>query len=566
MSAIDTAGRTYGALALSGDSWVMVGLEPHAAIKLKALFPQIPKAHGGPFRFVASPERAADLEWFESRYPLRMSPNDRSLLRAAASRSREIAAELERIKLGDYQAPAFARLRAGQSVREHQAAAAAILQRVGGLLVGDEVGEGKTYTTGACCLLPMALPATIVCQPHLKGQWADKLRQFTDLKVEILRTTRAYAPPPCDVRIIGYTQLAGWMDVLEAMPSGLVAFDEMQELRAGGRTAKGEAALRLVAAAVYRLGLTATPIYNYGDEIWEVMRYLRPEVLGEREDFIREWCHPAGVGKWRVRDPKALGAHLRDVNAFTRKVKDRSGRPNVVVQSVNHDTGTLDQIEAAARQLAETASRGTFVQRGEATRQLDLKVRHATGVAKAPYVAAVARILVEGGEPILLFGWHRDVYDIWLDRLADLEPAMFTGSETGAAKQRSLDAFLSGQTDILILSLRSGAGIDGLQHRASTLVFGELDWSPGIHHQCIGRLDREGQIAYPEPVNALYLVAEDGSDPPMMEVLGLKASEAAHIVDPSLGVQGAQGNTAAMQRLVNRYLDRRAHAVRGRAA
>ncbi len=155
---------------------------------------------------------------------------------------------------------------------------------------------------------------------------------------------------------------------------------------------------------------------------------------------------------------------------------------------------------------------------------------------------------------MILFGWHRDVYDIWLRELAPYKPAMFTGSETTAAKEAAKQAFLDGRTNILIMSLRSGAGIDGLQHRASTVVFGELDWSPGIHHQCIGRIDREGQRCYPEPVSAIYLVADDGSDPPILEVLGVKASQASHIVDPSLGVQAQANDDAKMRGLVDRYL------------
>src|SRR5262249_53585753 len=158
-------------------------------------------------------------------------------------------------------------------------------------------------------------------------------------------------------------------------------------------------------------------------------------------------------------------------------------------------------------QLALRATTGDFHARGEATRELDLRVRHATGLAKAKNVAAMARIIVEGGSPIVLVGWHRDVYDVWLKELGDLEPAMYTGSEGTAAKNSSAERFLNGETDVLIMSLRSGAGLDGLQHRCSTMVFGELDWSPGVHHQCIGRLDREGQA---EPVTAIFLVVEEG--------------------------------------------------------
>jgi CO dehydrogenase/acetyl-CoA synthase gamma subunit (corrinoid Fe-S protein) len=58
-------------------------------------------------------------------------------------------------------------------------------------------------------------------------------------------------------------------------------------------------------------------------------------------------------------------------------------------------------------------------------------VRQATGIAKAKTVAQFARLMVEAGEPVLLVGWHREVYRIWLEALADLKPAMYV---TGGVK------------------------------------------------------------------------------------------------------------------------------------
>lgn len=549
--------KTYGNLGIDDGEWVMWAVEPHVKIKLKAVFGHIAKGDGGPYKFADAPDRCADLKWFTSRYPMAISDEDRSRLDGEADRFQLLSAELERLKVEPYFPPLFNGLREGQTVREHQGRAVALLERVGGLLVGDEVGEGKTYTTGAALLIPGALPAIIVCLPHLRDQWAEKLRTFTTLHIEILQGTK---PTPTlmtpDVRILAYSQLAGWADALEATEIGLIAFDEMQELRRGEQAEKGKAALRLADRARLRLGLTATPIYNYGDEIWEVMRFLRPEVLEEKGDFLREWCAALGNGKYRVRDPRALGAYLRDSNAFTRKTKDRLGRPNILVREVEHSAEALASIEDAARALAITATQGAFVERGEAVRKLDMLARQATGVAKAKQVAASVRLLVEAGEPIVLFGWHRAVYDIWLNELADLNPVLFTGTETPKAKEATKRAFIEGKSDLLIMSLRSGAGIDGLQLRASTVVFGELDWSPGIHHQCIGRLDREGQVCYPESVTALYLVASDGSDPPIMEVLGVKASQSRAIVDPSLGVQAAQSDDAKLRGLLSRYLEK----------
>jgi hypothetical protein len=268
---------------------------------------------------------------------------------------------------------------------------------------------------------------------------------------------------------------------------------------------------------------------------------------------MREWA-PSG----HVSDSRALGAWLREQNAMTRERKDSPPANTVIKTLQDYDAAEIASIEDMARALAVTASTGTFTERGQATRELDLRARQATGVAKARAVARFVRIMVEGGAPVILFGWHREVYDIWLEELADLAPAMHTGSETPAKKAAETARFLNGETDILIMSLRSGAGVDGLQFRSSTVIFGELDWSPGQHHQCIGRVDREGQPLWEadQGVTAIYLVVEDGSDPPMMEVLGLKASEAHAVVDPDLGVQAKVSDEAHIQKLVARYLER----------
>jgi len=61
------------------------------------------------------------------------------------------------------------------------------------------------------------------------------------------------------------------------------------------------------------------------------------------------------------------------------------------------------------------------------------------------------------------------------------------------------------------------------------VVFGELDWSPGVHHQLTGRLDRDGQ---PNQVTAIYLVTDSGTDPLMVDMLGLKSSQAEGIMNP----------------------------------
>jgi SNF2 family DNA or RNA helicase len=314
--------------------------------------------------------------------------------------------------------------------------------------------------------------------------------------------------------------------------------------------AKGIAALKLAEVSRMRLMLTGSPIFNYGDEIWHLMRYIRPEVLGDEDDFRREWCYGRVV-----RNPDALRTYLVEQHAMTRKT-GQGPKPNVIVQDVDFDAGRLASVEDLARDLAVRATTGSFEQRGMAVRELDMRLRQETGIAKAPYVAKFVRMVVEAGEKVLLFGWHRDVYDIWLDELSDLGCVMYTGTESPAQKNQAKAKFLAGEASVFIMSLRSGEGVDDLQRAASVAVIGELDWSPKVHDQCIGRLNREGQPRWAEGrrVDAIYLVAADGADPPMMETLGLKASQAHHITDG--GVFERHSDLKPMERLIARYLDK----------
>ncbi|MFO6263177.1 C-terminal helicase domain-containing protein, partial [Pseudomonas aeruginosa] len=190
------------------------------------------------------------------------------------------------------------------------------------------------------------------------------------------------------------------------------------------------------------------------------------------------------------------------------------------------------RITGDAVALAKTILAHNEAYRGEKMRaagEFDQLVRQATGVAKAPYVAEFVRLLLESGQQVLLFGWHREVYSIWREKLADYNPVMYTGTESPKEKQAAKDAFVAGDSRLMLISLRAGAGIDGLQHACSTVVFGELDWSPGVHEQCIGRIHRDGQR---EPVQAFFLISNEGSDPIVSDVLGVKLEQIEGVRNP----------------------------------
>lgn len=549
-----TAPRTYGAIERTETGWRVTDLEPHVAIKLKSIFPRLPKAARVPFDLTGGSSLGADLYWFMQRYPLRMSETDSTRIREGKTLFETGQAEILAILSPDWKASPQVGFRHNRPPYRYQQQAAEMARQLGRLLIMDDVGLGKTVSALAAIAVPECLPAAVVCNTHLADQWLeDFIDPFTHLSAHIIKGTQPYKLPPADIYIFKYSNIHGWVDYFNQAPFKSVVFDEMQELRTGTSTAKGRAAQALIEHTGVKIGLTGTPVYNYGSEIWQLCQFLDSGALGTWLEFIIEWCNDSR----KVKDPKALGAYLREINLAIRRVEDdpeinRQMPPlNTIIHTIPYDEEVAAESEAIARQLAITVTQGSFHESGLAAREFNALMRHTTGVAKARHVAAYVNILLRAGRKVLLAGWHRDVYDIWNAELAAWNPVMYTGSESPAAKKKSKKAFISGDSALMIISLRSGVGLDGLQEVCYTGVVGELDWSPQVHKQFFGRLRRPGQQ---HQVDGIYLIADGGADPTMVEVCGIKSSQSRGIIDPYLGVEQQFSDPARIKELAEAFL------------
>lgn len=578
--------RSLGTVELKGRTW-RIRCEPHVRLRLKRVFGKAAKWSHEVIDLTATLETARDLAWFMERYPLSMSARDAEILHG---RAREHAAredEVARILAEGYQPPAFA---LALPPRQYQSIATDLALRTAGLLIADDVGIGKTVMAIGMFTDPRTLPALVVTLTHLPLQWQREINRFLPgLRTHILKQGRPYdivaamrgrrrradstRPLPGlgvnefpDVVICNYHKLSGWADVLAGQVKTAI-FDECQELRISD-SAKYEAAKHIADQAAFRLGLSATPIYNYGGEMFSVLDVLRPEALGSRDEFLREWCSDG----WQpdrtssVKDPKAFGSFLRSEGLMLRRTRADVGRELPELTKVPHhidaDPAELEKVEGRAVELAKLILAGSGLERGaklQAAEEISYLLRQATGIAKAPFVAEFVRLLVESGEQVVLYGWHRAVYDLWAERLKDLRPAFFTGTESPLQKADAASRFVRGESKVLVMSLRAGAGLDGLQGHCRTVVFGELDWSPGVHEQAIGRVHRDGQG---EKVVAYFLVSDSGSDPVVADVLGLKRAQIEGIRDPNGGlIERLDTGGARVSKLAEAYLRQRGIAL-----
>lgn len=559
----------YGTVTHTQRGW-RIKTEPFVRTRLKRLFPRAPQEAADHITLSASPENTRELRWFLERYPMQVDRVD--LLEGLAQQHMKAEQALADLFAGHTPPEAIT---LAEPPREYQAFAAAMLDIKKGLLLADDLGLGKTVSGICPMVLPGHLPALVVVPAHLPRQWRAQIKRFApQLNVHILRKGTPYdltpkrsryqaelLPPALpEVIITSYHKLRGWADTLAGQVP-YVIFDECQALRSPG-TEIYRAADYVAQRAQYRLGLSATPIYNYGSEFFHVVNVLAPDVLGQYDEFIREWCASAPGEKARLKDSKEFGAYLRREGIMLRRTRRDVGRelPELtkVVHEIDADQKALDNLKGDAIALARVVLRHNENFRGEkmqAAGEFDAMMRQATGIAKAPYVVDFVKLLLDSGEPIVLFGWHRAVYDIWLEGLKEFEPVLYTGTESAAQKQNAMERFLDGRSKVLIMSLRSGAGVDGLQGYCNTVVFGELDWSPGVHEQCVGRVHRDGQD---DACTAYFLVSDSGADPIMAEVLGVKREQIEGVRNPDAALaERIDTGENNIRRLAREFLARR---------
>lgn len=533
--------ETFGTLrkekSKAGVRWVVEG-EPQVAVMAKRLFPGSEGKGAGIAKFPANRRTFAELVWFLQRWPLQI------LDREEFDRDYEETCRYVQKRAEFNAAPLASKpsiLFKGELKPFQQEGLTWQLQNERTLLA-DDMGLGKTVQALAAAATAPHWPVLIVAQPHMVLHWEQKVSEFLEtgdgdhplfnqgsLSMHVIRGTPRTSKtggvlPQADIYIVHYLLLAQWREELLRLACRRIIFDEVQELR-HANTAKYSAASELSTCAEAVVGLSGTPFYNRAGELWNVMNVIEFHALGDFDSFTREWC--IAYGSDTVKDPDLFGAYLRREGMMLRRRK-ADVLPDLppkrrVVHHIESDDAVYRGLVAEAIQCAKRAVSITDrFERGREELRAVNSARQATGIAKAHHVANFVRGLMEADEPTIVFAHHHAVFDVLLDQLAGYAPVCITGRETPAEKWEAKEAFRTGKTNLILISLRSATGIDGLQERARVVVFAELDWSPAIHAQAEDRAYRIGVL---DSILCYYLVSRGGTDPEVQEALGLKIAQ-----------------------------------------
>jgi len=394
-----------------------------------------------------------------------------------------------------------------------------VLRRMRGrAILADEVGLGKTIEAGLVLselrMRGLADRALVVTPAGLVEQWREELeRKFglpTADAADLAGDGERRGPLP-----VGLVSLAAARrDPLKSQLTGvrwdLAVADEAHRLR-NPRSASGLFARAL--RARYLLLLTATPVENRLQDLYELISLVAPGLLGTPAQFRSRHgsddpSKPRDVAGLRVRTREVMVRHRRSEVAL--RLPQRLAETVLVepdgdeiefyrdltVRLRAHARAAVPRQRLTLRSIARLAG-SSPVAVAPTLRKFgwtDLGERAAclTGFRKAEVLARRLLRHVGAGEKVLVFSAFRQTLDALTRRMADegIRAAVYHGSLSRADKQRVIDEF-SESVDVLLSTESAGEGRN-LQF-CHNMINVDLPWNPMQIEQRLGRLHRVGQ-------------------------------------------------------------------------
>ena len=475
-----------------------------------------------------SPDIAAPIDWQPPKFPAWIG--DRFARGAVDSLERyRLRLDAERLlTLGGFNellAPAKSHI----VIFEHQVRAvrAALRRMRGRALLADEVGLGKTIEAGLALkeylLRGMASKVLILVPPVLAEQWREELASKFDIEAELFSNDETPGDSFWNRARVAVASLAlarrePHRSEILAQSYDVVIVDEAHHLRR-----RETLAWRLVNQLKTKslLLLTATPLQNNLDELYNLATLLRPGQLGTPAQFSARFKERGDARK--LRDSEALRALLREImirhtRASAAVVLPRRVARTVCVPMAEPERAAYDGLSAFVRRLGRSAGDNplfllTLLQREAGSdlrtalptlqkieprlppeRRAELQaLRDAIAALPEPSKwGALRNILAHTPGKCLIFTEFRETQARLARALTESGESVevFHGGLTPAQKADALVRF-EGPSRLLLSSPVGGEGVN-LQF-CRVLVNYDLPWNPMRIEQRIGRLHRLGQ-------------------------------------------------------------------------
>ncbi|MBZ5739309.1 DEAD/DEAH box helicase [Nocardioides mangrovi] len=425
-----------------------------------------------------------------------------------------------------------------------------------GACLADDMGLGKTITLIALHLHRHERGATgptlVVCPASLLGNWEDEVHRFAPGTP----VTRFHGSAR-DLDGVGdgfvlttYGTLQRDAERLAGVAWDLVVADEAQHVK-NPRTATARALRGIPSAA--RVALTGTPVENNLTELWAILDWAIPGLLGSRNAFRKVWAGPIESG----REPTKARQFADLIGPFL--LRRRKSDPGIAPElppktETDHRVGlTREQVvlyESFVRDVMarieradEDARRGLVLTLLTGLKQI---CNHPAQFLKQGATRLSGRsqkidlldellgtVLAEDGAA-LVFTQYVAMARLLESHLAraGIPHQLLHGGTPVREREAMVRRFQAGEAPVFLLSLKAGG--TGLNlTRADHVIHVDRWWNPAVEEQATDRAYRIGQT---RPVQVHRMITRGTVEERIAEMLGRKRA----LADAVLG----RGETA----------------------
>lgn len=424
-------------------------------------------------------------------------------------------------------------------------------------LLADEMGLGKTIQAIAACALLHRLELVrrvlVITPASLKGEWQEQIQRFTPLPCRIVQGNfvkrRLSYDQPEFFTLVNYEQARA--DVLEIntrLRPDVVILDEAQRIKTwNSKTAQSIKRLK----SRYAFVLTGTPIENRIDELYSIVDFLDPTILGPLFRFNREYYEFDERGRPAAyRNLDKLRAALKPLMLRRRKsdveneLPDRQDTHRYVAMTDNQHRHYSAHEQQVAGLVAISQRRALLpAEQQKLLRELAMMRM----LCDSPYILSgaiedredtpklreldeiISTALAEDGVKIIVFSeWVRMLELVAsLLKRRKIGHATHTGIIPQQTRRAEINRFKSDPACRVFLCSESG-GVGLNLQVASVVINCDLPWNPARYEQRVARAWRKHQS---RPVTVINLIAEDTIEHRMLATLAAKQGLADGVLD-----------------------------------
>ncbi|WP_030604211.1 DEAD/DEAH box helicase [Streptomyces fulvoviolaceus] len=459
-----------------------------------------------------------------------------------------LAALRERLTDPEAQEPVEQPAALAATLRDYQRRGLSWLARMTSLGLGcclaDDMGLGKTITLIALHLhrqtdQASAGPTLVVCPTSLMGNWQREIERFAPgTPVRRFHGSRRDLDGLADGEFVLTTYGTMRLDAprLAAVPWGLVVADEAQHVKNPYSATARE--LRSIGARA-RVALTGTPVENNLSELWAILDWTTPGLLGRLGTFRTRYAQAVESGQ----DPAAAERLARLVRPFLlrRRKSDPGIAPELPPKTETDRAVSLTKeqaglYEAVVREtLAEISGADSMARRGLIVKLLtglkqicnhpaqflkEERPRIAGRSGKLELLDELLDTILSEEAAVLVFTQYVRMARLIERHLAARgTPTQFLHGGTPVPEREAMvRRFQEGEVPVFLLSLKAaGTGLN--LTRAEHVVHYDRWWNPAVEAQATDRAYRIGQT---RPVQVHRLIAEGTIEDRIAEMLNRK--------------------------------------------